>query len=466
MAGLFSLLTTGAQTLGAHRSASDTASHNIQNVNTPGFSRQRANLEAVLPADRVGNALLGRGATLGGVSRAGDAFLEAQLGLIRGEAASSDANANALQAVTAFDPQASGGLSQTLSAFYSALRAVGQNPSQVGLRQAALSAAGALASSFNRTADAVDAARAGIDTQLTFDLPEVNALASKMASLNAQVKLAQASGVSPNDLLDARQQAQDALVAFTGARAIANADGSVSLALASGTALVLGDRAASFSTVADPANGGLLALRLTRTDGTLATDTPAVSGKLGGLLAARDGTLRQALTAVDTLAFDFAGTVNAVHSAGFGTDGVSGRALFDAGAQAGAAGRITLSAQVIGNPAALATASSLATLPGDGTNLQALVATESSALSAGYDAGTALSNIVGEFGAAAARLQDAAAQDSAQLNGLTTRRNSITGVSVDEELVELTKSQRAYEATLKVIQTANQMLDTLMQLRP
>ena len=69
------------------------------------------------------------------------------------------------------------------------------------------------------------------------------------------------------------------------------------------------------------------------------------------------------------------------------------------------------------------------------------------------------------FGAATARAERAAAHEGGLLTHLQTLRESISGVSIDEELVELTRAQRAYEAVGKVIRTTDEMLETLLQLR-
>jgi flagellar hook-associated protein 1 FlgK len=75
---LFSLLSTRGQSLLAHGGASGTAQHNLQNVNTPGFSRQRGNLEAT-PATIMGGQLIGRGVNLASVTQARDRFLDARM---------------------------------------------------------------------------------------------------------------------------------------------------------------------------------------------------------------------------------------------------------------------------------------------------------------------------------------------------------------------------------------------------
>ncbi|HZN95328.1 MAG TPA: flagellar hook-associated protein FlgK [Myxococcales bacterium] len=466
MADLLSILSFSGTSLGAQRGALQTASHNLANAATPGYARQRATLTAAVPGERHGSATLGRGATLSAVTQVRDRFVESQLPAGLSSHARSGAESEALAAVSALDPTSEQGLAAALGGFYSGLRAMAQNPGSLPLREAAAGQTRALALAFNRTASALDAARDGADRRIDGLAAEVNAHAAGVASLNAQIRAARASGEVPNDLLDARQRSLDRLAELAGGVPVPDAEGNVSVALPGGTALVSGDRAGTLSTVADASNGGHLALQLRRADGSGPFAlSGAAGGEIGGMLDARDGALRSAEASVDALAFDLASAVNAAHRAGYGLDGVSGRNLLDAGATtSGAASRIALSAAVAADVRAIAAASSTGS-PGDATNLQAVIATESQVLSGGDTAAAGLARATAAFGAAAQRAQAAFEAHGAALDQLDALRQSASGVSIDEEMVNMTKAQRAFEAITKVMSTADQMLDTLLKLK-
>ena len=466
MADLFSILSTGAASLAAQRAAAATASNNLENANTPGYARQVAVLTETDPSQTVGGVSLGTGASVQTVQQLRDRFVEAQLPAAYGQASSSSVTADALESVHALDPAATGGLGDAISGFYDAFRQLSQNAGDPSMRQQALAAASSLARSFQATRGGVESARAGLDAQLSADVDEVNTQAATVARLNDEIRAAQASGAQPNDLLDARQKAVDRLEQLTGATPVATANGDVQLALAGGAALVTGDQAATLSAVADPANGGHLALRLAPPGGAPAA-LPAVGGELGGILSARDGALETAVGQIDQLAWDLGSAVNAVHAAGYGLDGVSGRPLFDLGSgPAGAAASIAVSSAVASNPSALAAASSAATVPGDGAGALALVGTETAALSGGLDAASTLSRITAQFGSAAQSARTIADHDGAMKDQLDQLRQSASGVSIDDELIQMQQAQQAYQAVLKVIQTSNDMFDTLMQIKP
>jgi flagellar hook-associated protein 1 FlgK len=468
MPDLISIITNGASSLSVHKAATATASHNIQNANTPGYARQRAELGAMLPAETMAQGQIGRGVNLLGITQARDKFIERQLpGALSSEARSS-AEATVLKSVNALDPDASGGITAALGQFYSAMRALSQNPSEPGSRSAVVSAGRALGFAFNRTAGSIRSAQEGVDAQMVGLVANVNESASAVARLNREIKAARTGNSEPNDLLDARQKHLDRLSQMVGAKTVPNGSGDVTVVLPGGMSLVNGQESATLSTRANPANGGLLEITISPVDGSSAQviSTGRIGGTAAGLLDARDGGLGQALSKLDQLAYDFSASVNNVHQTGYGLDGTTGQDFFApvAGVQ-GAAMALAVDTAVQGNPRLIAASSSAATLPGDGLNLQAMIATERQVLSSGGDVGQGFGRLAAEFGAAAAGADAIAEQDSQILGHLSDLRESVSGVSIDEELVNLTKSQRAYEAVMKVISTADGLLDTLMKLR-
>ena len=469
MSDLLAILNQGATSLAAQQALATTASHNIQNANTPGYARQNAVVVATLPADYAGNAWLGRGSQLQTVVQVRDRFLEAQIPAQLGLSAQSSATASQLSSVSALDPGAAGGMGDALDRFYAALRAMAQNPADPGARQAVVSASRSLANAFQSTRGSLESARAGADAELAGAVGEVNGLARQVADLNAQVRTASVGGAPPNDLLDARQKAVDRLAELTGASPVANNNGDVSLFLPGGAALVSDLQASTLATQADPTNSGHLQLTLAGPNGAAQAFT-GVGGHLGGVLAARDGALRSAVDGLDALAWDLGNAVNAVHQAGFGLDGTTGDRLFAMGAtQAGAAASLGVDAAILADPRRLAAAgaatSPTSAAPGDATNLQRLVATERAALSNGLTATDGFAKLTSDFGSAAKSAAAVADQDQAVHDRLLTMRDSASGVSIDDELIALQKAQRGYQAISRVIQTSSDMLDTLMSLK-
>lgn len=450
MPDLFSTLSLGARALQAHRTAAATASHNLENASTAGYARQRTQLttneaESVSPIGFVGT-----GVRVAGISQARDRFVEARLPQLFAQSSASQQRAQSLSSVSVFDPDGGVDLAGGVSAFFSSMRELSTRPGDASTRRAAVSSANIFAQTLNRAAEDVEKARGAIDDDLRDRVPQAQRALDAVARLNKEIKIAAASGGGPpNDLLDERQRALDAVVQATGAVVIPGKDGDVGLALKGGQNLVSGDRAVALSTGLD--GNGRAVIRINGND----VDSDAWSGAFGGALAARDQDLGSTAAALDAAANTFRTAINAAHAAGFARDGSTGRDLFT-----GTSARdLAVNAAVKADPDLLALSGDPAR-PGDTQALVGILGVEQSTNPA-----AALSNVIATFGAAAnAAIGNADADDALLAHGLSLRE-ATSGVSVDEELIELQRSERAFQAASKVISTADSMLETLLNLK-
>jgi flagellar hook-associated protein 1 len=153
------------------------------------------------------------------------------------------------------------------------------------------------------------------------------------------------------------------------------------------------------------------------------------------------------------------------HAAGFGSDGSTGNNLFDIPATAtGAARAISLSVDVAGHPERVAAASSAATTPGGSDNAAALSGLSTQAIASGNTetASDAYGDLVGNVGELRASSQRNVTTQTAVQQQAQTMQQSLSGVSLDDEMVALTKYQNAYGAASKVLNTVDQMMSDLM----
>jgi flagellar hook-associated protein 1 FlgK len=468
---LLNTLQQGAIGLGSHRGAANVASTNMQNVNTPGYSRQRADLEAVQGAPYRG-VFLGGGVNLRSVQQLRDAFVERQLPEARSDRYIAQGRADGLASLALQEPSSSDSVTARVTSFFNAMRQLSTNPNDTSIRQAVLAEATKLSQSIRRDAQSLADSATAIDKRITDELPQINELAASVVRLNKAIREASAQG-TPNELLDQRQRAVDELSELTGIIPLQNEAGDITLSLPSGVSLVSAAGAARLTALPDPANNGHVSVVLTKSDGagTITLAARDLGGTVRGLLDARDIDIAQATTSLDTFAFEFANAVNAAHSIGFAPDGTTGRNLFAVGAAApGAALNFAVDPAVAGNPAALQAASALdpvTNLPtaGDGRNALALLGIERAALPGGATPATTTANIVAELGNAIATATTEAEATELRLDRLNQLREETSGVSVDEEMVELMRSQRAFEAVSKVIKVTDEMLSTLLNLK-
>jgi len=158
--------------------------------------------------------------------------------------------------------------------------------------------------------------------------------------------------------------------------------------------------------------------------------------------------------------------VNTAHAASYATDGSTGRPLFEVpAAAAGTFRTFKVNAEIAADPRLLGTASSAGAGPGDGSGTLAILGTQSAAVSGGSTPAGALASLISTFGSSSARASATAEHEVVLRDHLLELRDGFSGVSIDEELIELTRSQRAFEAVAKVMTTADEMLDTLMNLK-
>ncbi len=467
-ADLISLLGQASNSLGVIRATTATAGHNVENANTPGYSRQRVEPETQGATYLGPGAYLGRGAMLGGITQSRDVFLERQIPAALSSQAQHSAESTALDSIGALNTDAGAGLGDAISGFYSSLRELAQNPGDRSLRTGVIGSAKQLASAFATVGNSIEAARTGIDTKFASNVDEVNSTAAKIATLNVDIAMARARGAEPNDLLDQRLKARDRLAVLTGASPVPDDKGNISMVLPNGIALVSGAKSVRLSTIADPANDGHLSLQITRIgastpDGFVGLNN--LGGEIRGLMDARDVGLKQTLTAIDTMAFDMGTAVNAQNRAGFGLDGAPGGDIFTLSVTAAGASRtIVVDAGLLANSSRIGAASSAATLPGDASNLNAVIATDRLPLSGGGDVSATLAAIIGSFGTAARSAKAMAEQDKGIADHLSALRESASGVSIDEEMISMTQAQRAFEAVTKMIGVTDSLLGTLLAL--
>ena len=465
---LINIITNAGAGLSVFKTQVATASNNIANANTPGYARQTAVATETIPEEAVGtNSYIGRGVSLQGVVQSRDQFVETQINTAFGNAANTSAQSDALSTITALDPAAQGGITGALGNFYSSLRDLNQNPGDLSLRQAVVDNTQAVAKSFNLTATSIASARTGIDQNVSALVDKANGLLSSVADLNSKIALAVNSGRTPNDLLDVRQNDLDQLAQMIGARPIPDNHSNVSVVLPGGTCLVSGAVAAKLSVQANSTNQGHFDVVFTPVDGSAPATLKSseLGGQVGGLLSARDDVLGAAESSLNDLAYGFATAVNNQSEQGYALDGSKGNDLFAKLANStNAAATIAVDPTVYANPSLIPAAGDIASEPGDARNLQAIIDTENTKLPSGLNVQEGMAKVTSDFGIAVAAVNDNSEFDQNLLADLQNARASASGVSVDDELINLTQAQNAYNALAKVVTTTSALLDTLMKM--
>ncbi len=461
---LFSILNHSSRALTTASTGLSVASNNVANANTQGYARQVVSLGAKGTV-RTQGLLLGQGVSAEQVLSTYDRFSQESVFGRSGTSSYDSTRARSFRTIEAsFVESEHGTLSDALAGFFDAFSALESDPASSGLRLGVLASGSVAVQFFNQTATALNEQQSSLDQQVQGQVRTLNNLAGQVGSLNARIAQLEAGGGEAHDLRAQRTQVLEQLSGLGPVRAPEDEDGSVRVIFAN-QLLVEGDRARAVSTAEDPVTG-FNQVRIDMGSSTVDISDTLSSGSLGGLITQRDSVVEGLLADLDALAFELASSVNAQHQAGFGLDGGTGRDFFAPIASVdGAAAALSLDAAVDGNPDALA-AASVASAPGDNSNATALAALANSTFVTlnGQDFTSFYSSVVSGLGQDASLAYGSEARSNLDLQGARGLRDSISGVSLEEEALDLMRFQDAYQAAARVLTTADEMLDELMNL--
>ena len=423
-------LQTSLRGLLAHQQAIDTTGHNVANANTPGYSRQEAVLAPtqpfVVPANSVltgAGAQLGTGVDVATIRRIRDAFLDVQYRAQSTSLGDATARSNSLDQVElAFAEPTDDGLAAQLTKFWNAWSDVANAPEDAGARAALVTSAQTLTSSFQtlsaQLTTVAQQAQSEYDA-ITGPSGDVGNWAQELAGLNTSIRDAVFRGQSPNDLMDRRDQLIDQLS---------------SLAQVSVTDLGNGAVKIDFGgvTLVDPSAAGGYTWPQTLT-------TPG--GKLGALLdlASPAGAPLTYRSQLDAVAADLVSSVNALHTA---------TPFFNP------AGTTAAAIAVVATPATVQTGSGAAS--GENDVAQAIAALRGGTTDQLYGA------LVAQVGIDVQANTSAESTAQSLADAVESRRQSVAGVSLDEEMTNLIRFQRGYQASARTMTTLDDMLDTLI----
>ncbi|MGE0623988.1 MAG: flagellar hook-associated protein FlgK [Pseudomonadales bacterium] len=327
------ILNTSLTGLRAFQSALATTSHNIANLNTEGYSRQRVNF-GTMPAENVGVGYIGRGVQPQGIVRVLDQFRVDQLRGNVTEQSRLEALNGLAGGIDSLLANADSGLSQPLQDFFAALQTVADSPSSVPARQVLLSQANVLADRFGTLSERLDTQAGEVNARLGAAVDQVNALAASVAELNQAIVSAKAAagGAPPNDLLDQRDVVLGQLAEQVAVSVVPQDDGSVSVFVGSGQALVLGPDASELALVQGDFPGTEPQVALVTATGTTMSLPGIHGGEIGGLLDFRRELLVPSQNTLGQLAIAISQTLNARNRDGMDLDGNLGGDLFSVGA--------------------------------------------------------------------------------------------------------------------------------------
>ncbi|MFU8787602.1 MAG: flagellar hook-associated protein FlgK [Methylobacter sp.] len=324
------LLLTSLTGLKAAQRSLETVQHNISNVNTEGYSRQRVE-QRTMPAILTRGGYIGQGVNVTDVTRSYDQFVNKQLSSSLSAFGEADRYHRMSAQVDNIMADPSTGISPVMNRFFNAINEVADDPSSVPARQVMLSEAEILTQSFNTMSGRFENLRTQNNNDIIGMVKDINSYATAIADLNLQISqsLGNAQGIKqPNDLLDQ----QDALIAklseIVNVTVLPQQNGMSSLFIGNGQALVQDGSTSTFTTMQSKFDLNRLEIGLETKTGVMEITSQLSGGSLVGSLRFRDEVLEPAQQKLGRVAVGLALEVNALHEQGFDLNGDAGEAFF------------------------------------------------------------------------------------------------------------------------------------------
>lgn len=333
--GTGALSSLGVRALTASYAQLQATGHNISNVNTTGYSRQEAQLQTA-GGQFTGAGFFGRGVDVTTVARAHDEFLTREAALSKAQAAADSTRSDQMQRLEKVFGTGESGLGYTAAKFFSAFADIAAKPQDESARQVALSQAGQLVARFNAAADQIDDLQNGVTQDLKTSVLQVNVLTQRIATLNQRISDARGLGQPPNDLLDQRELAISDLSQFVQVSTIEAEDGTLSVFMGGGQAIVLGGQTTPLVAMPDPYDLSRVAIGISGAGGNQQLPTSLLQGgSISGLIAFQSKDLTDARNMLGQLALAVGQQVNDQQARGIDLLNQPGAAMFRFGAASG-----------------------------------------------------------------------------------------------------------------------------------
>jgi flagellar hook-associated protein 1 FlgK len=477
--GLNGSLLLGLQSMNAQQVAIQTVGNNISNVNTPGYARQRANLTN----DEVtyGGSEVGTGVSVSNIESLRSSLLDSLVQQSLGDQGYADNSASLTSSTqsalgeiftstsgsgsSSSVDTSSGAIQTAFSNFFGALQTLASTPSDSTAREQVVQEGTALATSISGAYTRLQQAQSQIASDAGSVTTQINQLATSIASLNQQITQVQASGGTAGDLVDARTADINTLSGLVNVTVANQSNGSVNISLADAPTVSLvtgsnGGGAGSTQTlsVSYNANAATPLTVSASTYGALGSGIPS-SGSLGAHLDVANNVIGSPgasgdtglLGSLDDITSQLISQVNTQSKAGYDLNGTAGTDFFSG---TGAAS-IAVSSTVAANPSLIAAGNGTGPLDGSNALAMAQIQNSSSII-------PAFQSMVSGLGATVSSAASNQTTQDQLTQQLQTQQQSVSGVSIDEEMTNLISFQQAYAASARFLTTISNLYGTLM----
>ncbi|RDU35912.1 flagellar hook-associated protein FlgK [Neobacillus piezotolerans] len=484
MYSTFHGLEVGKRAILSQQTALTVTGHNIANANTKGYTRQEAVLGATTPLSSPGiqngtlPMQLGTGVEVSEFRRIREGFLDKQFQNLNQEAGKWDAKSGSLSALESiFNDLSDGGLDGSIQRFWQSLQELAKRPDDLSARVVAAASGKEVADRLNQIHSDIGMIETSIADQLSVKANEINTTAKEIASLNLRIAQVVAGGNQPNDLLDKRDLLLDKLSRLVDIEADPGPNGQVNVLIGGSQLINGGNLDKSFAI--DP---------ITKTPTMGGAPVTLKGGEVQGLLETHGyttggttvGTIPALKTKLDDLAKAIADSINGIHA----SDDARSLEYFDKKKNdptvqpdkllffvdkndptqpPSSADSIMVNPLLKDFPAKIA-AAAIENI-GDGSNAKAMSDMLQGKLTIGgtiASVGDYYKTIIGDLGTDIQAANNRSANANAMVQQTENQRQSISGVSIDEELTNMVRYQQAYNAAARYVSAVNDMLNVLI----
>ncbi|MCB0391435.1 MAG: flagellar hook-associated protein FlgK [Bdellovibrionales bacterium] len=472
MSRIWSMMDIGKRSMMNSQTALQTVSHNIANKSTDGYSRQRVEQQTNVPTG-MGKLRIGNGARAVKVTRTNNPYLEKQIQKESVNLGGAKTRAEVLSRVEqVYNEQINKGLNKHMGEFFNSFRELSSNPESLAARTLVKETGDFLARDFKRVNKQLKEIQVDVDFQIASHIQEINEITKEIAELNEKVQIVELNDIPANDERDRREVLLKKLGELVNIRYTEGDNGMVNITAGSTAVLVSGHSSRELAAIPTvEANGKRegnfeVFYKISDSSTPVNITKQLTDGKLGGLIESRDSTINNLIDRIDLMAHSLITEVNKAHVFGFDRYNKPAQEFFKSVELRDASEKIDLNDNIKLDVGLIASAG-LPNAPGDNRIANILADIQYKQV---MDEGDATldqfyNSIVGEVGVVTARANsELKAQDDlvAQLKNI---RESISGVSLDEETAKMIEFQKSFDASARMIRTADEMMDTVLNLK-
>lgn len=440
------------RSLDVYRKALDVTANNIANAGNENYTRQVANISTAFP-DKMAGFIWGAGVNMDSIQRVRNNFIDSQLRESTQDSSFFDKQSILLGRVEqTFTEPTKSGLSEMITSFFNSWGELAVAPNSYALRENVIAKAESVSSRVEMINRNLETTKREVFDEFKNKIGTLNGLLSKINELNVKIAQQVESGFQPNDLLDSRDAMVDEVTTIVDAQVYLDSNGSANISIGGVLAV---DLAQSVEFKITASNGKLNLTTLQNSD-----LQQIKGGELGALSDVYSNKIPNYLEQVDKIVNALVNSVNEKHSTAYtiGDPPVTGIDFFSKYKN----GVLQVNNEILDDPNKIAVSADGTS--GNGDFALQIADINNQPLLNGNTIVESYSSLISKVGNDKASSDNLSASAELVLQQLKQQRASYSGVSLDEEMANVIKFQRSYEASAKLISVADEMLQTLINM--